>query len=139
MTPKNALAWTEGRALIATGSPFTPAEHDGILHQVGQANNVFIFPGVGLGAITARPKQITDGMFLAAARALADAVTDDMVEQGRLYPDMSDVQDVSRSVAIAVAEAAIEEGLAEPLDDVEEAVDHERWGPEYLAYRAAGD
>ncbi len=139
VTPKNALAWTAGRALIATGSPFAPAEYDGIPHQVGQANNVFIFPGVGLGVITAKAEQVTDGMLLAAARTLADSVTDEMAAQGRLYPDMDDVQDVSRAVAIAVASAAVEEGMAEPIDELEAAVDYERWQPEYMAYRPAGD
>jgi malate dehydrogenase (oxaloacetate-decarboxylating) len=139
VTPKNALTWTEGRALLGTGSPFAPAVHDGITHHIGQANNVFIFPGVGLGVITSRAEQVTDGMFLAAARTLADAVTDEMLERGQLYPDIVDVHSVSRSVAAAVATEAINEGVAEPLDDLESALDEEQWQPGYLTYRAAGD
>jgi malate dehydrogenase (oxaloacetate-decarboxylating) len=139
VTPKNALAWTEGRALLGTGSPFAPAVHEGITHHIGQANNVFIFPGVGLGVITSRARQVTDRMFLAAAGALADAVTDEMLERGQLYPDIGDVHSVSRSVAAAVAIEAIDEGVAEPLDDLDGALDEEQWQPGYLTYRAAGD
>ena len=78
--PVDALDWTGGRALVATGSPFDDVILDGSRHLIGQANNVFVFPGVGLGAVVSRARQITVGMFLAAARSLAGAVTDD-----RLY------------------------------------------------------
>lgn len=139
VTPKHALTWTDGRALIGTGSPFAPAVHDGVTHRIGQANNVFIFPGVGLGVITSGARQVTDRMFLAAAQALADKVTDEMLERGQLYPDISDVRSVSHAVAIAVATEAIAEGVADPIDDLEAAMAWERWEPEYLAYRPAGD
>jgi malic enzyme len=139
VTPKHALTWTDGRALIGTGSPFAPAAHDGVTHRIGQANNVFIFPGVGLGVITSGARQVTDRMFLAAAQALADEVTDEMLERGQLYPDISDVRTVSYAVAIAVATEAIAEGVADPIDDLEAAMAWERWEPEYLAYRPAGD
>jgi malate dehydrogenase (oxaloacetate-decarboxylating) len=78
-------------------------------------------------------------MFLAAAQALADEVTDEMLERGQLYPDISDVRTVSYAVAIAVATEAIAEGVADPIDDLEAAMAWERWEPEYLAYRPAGD
>ncbi len=110
VTPDDALAWTGGRALIATGSPFPPAIYDGSSHEIGQANNVFIFPGVGLGVLVSNAAMVSDRMFLAAARALADRVTDEMVGRGRLYPDIADVRSVSRHVAVAVATEAIEEG-----------------------------
>jgi malate dehydrogenase (oxaloacetate-decarboxylating) len=139
VTPRHALAWTDGRALVATGSPFAPVEYEGTTHQVGQANNVFVFPGIGLGVISVKAREVTDGMFLAAARALASTVTDDMVAQGRLYPDMTDVRPVSRLVAAAVASQAISEGVAEPVDDLDEAIDSEMWEAEYLPYRAAGE
>ena len=135
VTPKHALAWTEGRALIGTGSPFAPAAHDGVTHRIGQANNVFIFPGVGLGVITSGARQVTDRMFLAAAQALAGTVTDEMLARGQLYPDIADVRQVSRAVALAVAAEAIAEGVADPIDDIEQAMDRERWEPEYVAYR----
>ena len=78
-------------------------------------------------------------MFLAAAYALADQTGDDLIAEGQLYPDIKDVRAVSRAVAIAVARAAIEEGVAEKLDDLEEAIDAAMWEPEYLPYRSAGD
>ncbi len=139
VTPKAALNWTDGRALIATGSPFAPSEYDGVTHRIGQANNVFIFPGMGLGVLTVKAKEVTDRMFLAAAYALADQTGDDLIAQGQLYPNIDDVRAVSRAVAIAVGKAAIDEGIAEPVDDLEEAIDAEMWEPEYLTYRSAGD
>ncbi len=139
VTPKSALNWTDGRAIIATGSPFAPVEYEGVTHRVGQANNVFIFPGMGLGVVTVKATEVTDGMFLAAAYALADQTGDDLIAQGQLYPDIDDVREVSRAVAIAVGREAIEEGVAEAVDDLEEAIDAEMWVPEYLSYRAAGD
>ena len=139
VTPKAALAWTDGRAIVATGSPFAPVELDGVVHRVGQGNNVFIFPGVGLGVVTVKAREVTDRMLLAGAYALADQVGDDLLAQGQIYPDISEVRSVSRAVAIAVAQEAIEEGVAEPIDDLEAAIDAEMWVPEYLPYRSAGD
>lgn len=139
ITPKAALRWTDGRAIVATGSPFAPVEYDGVEHRIGQANNVFIFPGMGLGVVTVKAREVTDRMFLAGAYALADQVSDDLLALGQIYPDIDDVRAVSRAVAIAVAQEAIEEGLAEPVDDLEELIDAEMWTPEYLPYRSAGD
>ncbi|MEN8234323.1 MAG: NAD-dependent malic enzyme [Actinomycetota bacterium] len=139
VVPKAALNWTDGRAIIATGSPFAPVEYDGVVHRIGQANNVFIFPGMGLGVLTAKAKEVSDRMFLAAAYALADQIRDKCGEQSQIYPDIEDVREVSRAVAIAVVREAIAEGLAESLDDIEAAVDAEMWEPEYLPYRPAGD
>jgi malate dehydrogenase (oxaloacetate-decarboxylating) len=124
---------------VATGSPFGPVEYEGDLHRIGQGNNVFIFPGVGLGVVTVKAREVTDRMFLAGAYALADQVGDDLLAKGQIYPDINDVRAVSRAVAIAVAREAIEEGVADPIDDLEEAVDAEMWDPEYLPYRSAGD
>ncbi len=139
ITPKAALNWSDGRAIVATGSPFAPVEYEGVTRRIGQANNVFVFPGLGLGVVTVKAKEVTDRMFLAAAYALADQTGDDLIAQGQLYPDINDVRAVSRAVAIAVGREAIEEGVAEPLDDLEEAIDAEMWEPEYLPYRSAGD
>lgn len=139
VTPKAALRWTDGRAIVATGSPFAPVDYDGVEHRVGQANNVFIFPGMGLGVVTVRAREVTDRMFLAGAYALADQVSDDLLALGQIYPDIDDVRAVSRAVAIAVGQEAIEEGVAEPVDALEELIDAEMWTPEYLPYRSAGD
>jgi malate dehydrogenase (oxaloacetate-decarboxylating) len=138
VTPSNAIRWTDGRAIVATGSPFSPVEYGDRVHRIGQANNVFIFPGMGLGVITVRAQEVTDGMFLAAARALADNTEPELVAQGQLYPDIDDVREVSRAVAIAVAMAAIEEGVADHADDLEAAIDAEMWTAEYLPYRQVG-
>ncbi|MFV1969876.1 MAG: NAD-dependent malic enzyme [Acidimicrobiia bacterium] len=139
VTPANAILWTGGRAIVATGSPFSPVEYEGETHRIGQANNVFIFPGMGLGVITVRAREVTDGMFLAAARALADETGPELVAQGQLYPNIADVRDVSRSVALAVARTAIEEGVADQVDDLEAAIDAEMWTAQYLPYRQVGE
>ena len=132
VTPANAIRWTSGRAIVATGSPFPPVVHDGVTHRVGQANNAFIFPGLGLGVLTVRAREVTDGMFLAAALALAECTSQDLVANGQLFPDIDDVRLVSRSVAIAVAAQAIEDGVADAVDDLESRIDAEMWFPDYL-------
>ncbi|MEX2419335.1 MAG: oxaloacetate-decarboxylating malate dehydrogenase, partial [Acidimicrobiia bacterium] len=135
-TPPDIIRWSEGRALVATGSPFAPVEHEGELHRIGQANNVFVFPGIGLGAVVARASKISVGMFLAAARALADFVTDDTLKTGSLYPPITDVRALSKKVALAVIEVATREGIGQTLVDPEAAVDAAMWEPVYLPYRA---
>lgn len=135
-TPIDIIRWSDGRALVATGSPFDPVMHGGDLHRIGQANNVFIFPGMGLGAIVARASTITVEMFLAAARALADFVTDETLKSGSLYPPITDVRAVSRKVALAVVDAAATAGIGQALLDPEAAVDAAMWEPVYLPYRA---
>ncbi|HHC07518.1 MAG TPA: NAD-dependent malic enzyme [Actinobacteria bacterium] len=137
VTPANALRWSDGRAIVATGSPFPPVEYDGRVHRIGQANNVFVFPGVGLGVLTVRARRVSDGMFLAAAKALADQVPAERVAEGQLFPDVAEVRSVSEAVARAVAAQAVAEGLADPVDDLTEAIAAERWYPEYLPYRPA--
>jgi malic enzyme len=140
-TPADVLEWTEGKALVATGSPFEPVERFGLRHDIGQANNVFIFPGLGLGAIVAEARTITDRMFLLAARTLADAVTADRRETGALYPPVSLLRSVSRSITIAVAREAIECGAAgiPPIGDaeLEAVVDGAMWWPAYVPYEPA--
>ncbi len=137
VTPANAIAWTGGRAIVATGSPFGPVTHEGVVHRIGQANNAFIFPGMGLGILAVGAREVTDGMFLAAARALADATSEDLVAAGQIYPDIDDVRTVSREVAIAVANQAVADGVAEPVEELETAIDAEMWFPDYLPIRAA--
>src|SRR6478736_1716275 len=98
-TPADILRWTAGRAIVATGSPFEPVEVDGVQRQVGQANNVFIFPGVGLGAIAAETRSITERMFLLAARTLAEAVSPARFAAGAIYPPVGELRSVTRSIA----------------------------------------
>lgn len=130
-TPADVLAWTSGRALVATGSPFGPVTVDGRRRMVGQANNVFVFPGVGLGAIVARTREITDHMFLVAATTLAELVSTDRLDAGALYPRLTDLRTISRTIAIAVAEDACKSGLASVDGDIEAAVDAAMWMPAY--------
>ncbi|MFO7700029.1 MAG: oxaloacetate-decarboxylating malate dehydrogenase, partial [Acidimicrobiia bacterium] len=137
VVPSAALAWTEGRALVATGSPFAPVEIDGRIHRIGQANNAYIFPGVGLGIIAVRAREVTEEMFLAAAIALAEATPRELMEQGQIFPNIDQLRPVARAVAIEVAKRAIIDGVADPVDDVEAAVDAERWEPEYTRMRPA--
>jgi malic enzyme len=136
-TPEDALWWTAGRGLVATGSPFPAVHHRNMIHQIGQANNVFVFPGVGLGALTVGAEEITDGMFLAAAGALASTVGDDLFAVGQIFPPITSVHAVSRTVARAVAEAAIAEGVAPPMADIDAALDAAHWEPVYVPYRPA--
>ena len=140
--PTDALAWTEGRALVATGSPFEPVEYGTAHHRIGQGNNVFCFPGIGLGVIASGARCVTDGMLLAAARAVAGEVSPSSIRAGCVYPEMEDLHPISRAVALAVAQTGISEGGAG--DDVANTdaqaiaarVDAHMWYPDYLPYRA---
>lgn len=132
-TPQDALRWTDGRALIATGSPFEPVVLEGKRHRIGQCNNSFVFPGLGLGAWVGRVRRIHEGLFLAAARALADCVGPADLDEGALFPALSDVREVSARVAIATLRQAIADGLAR-IDagaDVEGLVRGAMWFPDY--------
>ncbi len=135
--PQDALAWTGGRAIIATGSPFPTVTHRQQVHSIGQANNVFVFPGIGLGALTVGASMVTEGMFLAAAGALAGEVGPDLLERGQIFPSITSVRDVSTKVATAVAEAAIADGVADPIEDVDGQIAAAQWDPTYLPYRPA--
>ena len=135
--PADVHRWSDGRALIATGSPFPPIPVRGHKPlQVGQANNVFVFPGVGLGAIVAEVREVTDGMFLVAAETLAGMVSEDRLAVGALYPTVADLRTVTRAIAGAVVREAIAAGVAgiDPATDVEAAVDAALWWPEYAPY-----
>ncbi|MFL5719059.1 MAG: oxaloacetate-decarboxylating malate dehydrogenase, partial [Chloroflexota bacterium] len=135
-TPIDVMRWSGGRAIVATGSPFDAVEVDGRTVVIGQANNAFVFPGLGLGAIAAETRVISDRMFLLAARTLAAAVSDDRFERGGIYPPVDDLRDVTRAIAIAVAREAMEAGVAgvPAATDVDALVDGAMWWPEYVAY-----
>jgi malic enzyme len=135
-TPIDIFRWSRGRAIVATGSPFEAVEVDGRRREIGQANNVFVFPGLGLGAIAAEARTITPRMFLLAARTLADAVTDERLASGALYPPVADLRSVSRAIAIRVAKEAIDAGLAgiDPATNIEVLIDEAMWWPDYVPY-----
>jgi malic enzyme len=138
--PTDLLRWTDGRAIIATGSPFAPVIHEGRRHEIGQANNVYVFPGIGLGAIVSGARSVSDRMILAAARTLAEAVTHDRLAGGALYPPVGALRAVSRSVAIAVGHEAIASGLsAASADTLEAEVDAAMWWPRYVPYLRPSD
>lgn len=132
-TPAQILDWTDGRALVATGSPFDPVNRDARRHVIGQANNVFVFPGIGLGLIASEARKCTDLMFLEAARTLAAAVSPKRLETGALYPPLTDLRTVSRAIAVRVATMAQGQPLA-PVKDPEGAVESMVWYPEYDQY-----
>ena len=116
-----------------------PVEVDGRTVAIGQANNVFIFPGLGLGAIAAEARIVSDRMFLLAARTLAAAVTDERLASGGIYPPVDDLRRVTRAIAIAVAREAIDAGLARipPDTDVEALIAAAMWWPDYVPYEPA--
>jgi malate dehydrogenase (oxaloacetate-decarboxylating) len=134
--PADVYRWSDGCALVAAGSPFPDVMHDGVRKRIGQGNNAFIFPGVGFGAIEAGARAVTNGMFHAAAKALATCVTDEELSSGLLYPTIDRLNEVSRVVARAVMVCAQEEGVGDTLtdDEIERRLDESVWSPEYEDY-----
>ncbi|KAA6446788.1 NAD-dependent malic enzyme [Bacillus sp. HU-1818] len=134
--PQDLIEWTEGRALVTTGSPFPPVEYNGVTYHIGQANNALVFPGLGLGTIVTKAKLITDNMFAACAKSIAG-----MVNVGQpgapMLPKVEDLRTVSATVAVAVAEAAIKDGVAEEEpEDLIQAVQDAMWYPVYKPIQA---
>ena len=132
-TPSEALEHSDGRALVATGSPFDPVRHGGRKHVIGQCNNAFIFPGVGLGVLISEASRVTDSMFLAAARALAEFTITHAASDGCLYPSLNELRAVSRLIAFQVARTARDEGCGHSLDDnaLQAAIEEFCWLPDY--------
>jgi malate dehydrogenase (oxaloacetate-decarboxylating)(NADP+) len=138
-TAEEAYRASRGSTVFASGSPFAPVEWNGQSHVVAQANNAYIFPGLGLGITACRIRRVTDGMFLAAADALAGATTPEELARGAIYPAISRMREVSRRVAEAVARQAHEEGLADPQDasEVMARIDAALYDPAYPTYPGA--
>ena len=136
-TAQDAIRWSGGRAIVATGSPFAPVQYNGRTYRIGQCNNAFIFPGVGLGVCVARAGRVSDGMFLAAAKALADRVTTEDLAESAIYPQLPRIRECSHAVACAVIRRAVAEGHADAgvLVNLEETVRRAMWFPEYLPIR----
>jgi len=136
-TPADLIAWTDGRALIATGSPFDDVSYGGRRFAIAQCNNSYIFPGLGLGVRAVGARRVSDAMFMAAARALADCSPASHDPAGSLLPPLAESRRVSRAIASAVAAAAQRDGLAAPCrpEERERLVDAKVWTPRYLPMR----
>jgi malate dehydrogenase (oxaloacetate-decarboxylating) len=134
--PADIMAWTEGRAIIGTGSPFPPVDVNGRKVHIDQTNNSYIFPGIGLGVVSVRARRVSDAMFLAAARAVAEVSPARKDSNDTLLPPVSDLREVSFHVARGVAKQAAEEGLAgEKAGDLDALIRAKMWWPRYRPYR----
>jgi malate dehydrogenase (oxaloacetate-decarboxylating)(NADP+) len=135
-TAEEAYGWSQGHAIFASGSPFDPVTVNGKTFTPGQGNNVYIFPGIGLGALYCESKQITEGMFLKAAQTLASLVIEEDLSIGRIYPSLKRIREVSLKIAVEVAKESFKEGLANrPCPkNLEEDIRSRLFEPEYLVY-----
>ena len=136
---EEAIRWSGGRAIVATGSPFDPVHFEGRTHRIGQGNNAFVFPGLGLGIVVGRVRRVTDGMFLAAAHALAEQVSPSDLAETAVYPELTRIRECSHAVACGVIRRAVQDGYADAklLEGLEERVRAAMWYPEYLPCRPA--
>lgn len=136
--PADLISWTEGRALVATGSPFGPAKYGGKSIDIAQCNNVYIFPAVGLGLVASQAERVTDKMMLAAANALGENSPAIKDPTASLLPGLQNIRDIAREIAFAVGTAAQQEGLAPKVDETEfrRLVTESQWAPEYVEYEA---
>lgn len=136
-TPQEVLTWTNGEALVATGSPFAPVHINGKEIAIAQCNNSYIFPGVGLGVLAARAKRITEKMMMVAAEALAACSPIVLTGEGAILPPMKDIQEVSKKIAFAVAKQAQLDGVALEISDeqINQSIESNFWKPEYRDYR----
>jgi malic enzyme len=133
-SPSEAIAWTGGRALVATGSPFEDVHEGGVRHVIGQANNVFAFPGIGLGVILSGIREVPNELFYAAAKVLAEGVDETRLAAGALFPSQSELRETSGRVAAAVIRyaSANQLGCSIPEADVEDLVRASMWFPAYI-------
>ncbi|MEL6258399.1 MAG: malic enzyme-like NAD(P)-binding protein, partial [Pseudomonadota bacterium] len=135
-TAEQAYEWSDGRALFSSGSPFAPVVREGRIHRPGQGNNAYIFPGIGLGAVAAELTRLPESLFLTAARALADFVTDDDLAEGALYPRLSEIRDVSKAIAHAVGLQGSDLGLSNlgalDSDSLKARIEDAIYDPQYV-------
>ncbi len=135
--PKDVIKWTEGNAIVATGSPFEPVEYNGKVHSIAQCNNSYIFPGIGLGVIAAKSKRVTEQMFMAASEALASCSPLVIGDGDDLLPALGEIRKVSRIIAVAVAKQAMKDRVAAYISDqkLDRRIEANFWMPEYRDYR----
>ncbi|MDF2777682.1 MULTISPECIES: NAD-dependent malic enzyme [Enterobacteriaceae] len=136
-TPQDIITWTDGNALVATGSPFPPVQWKDKVYPIAQCNNAYIFPGVGLGVIAAGASRITDEMLMAASETLAEHSPLRTNDNGMVLPGLDQIQHVSRAIAFAVGQVAQQEGVAvkTSAEALQQAIDDNFWRPEYRSYR----
>jgi malate dehydrogenase (oxaloacetate-decarboxylating)(NADP+) len=107
-----AYVWSNGKCIFASGSPFDPVICNGKMYVPGQGNNMYVFPGLGLGAVVSQAKKVTDGLFLAAAKTLASCVTDEELDAGQIFPSLYFIRSISTFIANSVCQQAVKEGLS---------------------------
>jgi len=136
-TPEQVIHWTDGQAIVATGSPFEPVEHNEKVFPIAQCNNSYIFPGLGLGVISANVNRITDEMLMVASKTLAEASPLANTGEGELLPPLTEIANLSKKIAFAVAKVAFEQGLALQIDDdsLKAKIERNFWQPEYRRYK----
>ena len=136
LTAAEAYAWSDGRAIVATGSPFEPVAHSGKQLTPSQCNNMYIFPGVGLGASISSAETVTDSMLYTAAVALSRMTTEEELAEGRVFPQVTNIREVSKHVAIACAKHASEKGTSRSYpargETVEQWIERKMYYPEYV-------
>ena len=135
--PADIIEWSKGKALIATGSPFAPVIYQEKIYNISQCNNSYIFPGIGLGVIASGATRVTDSMLMASSNALADCSPKLQNPDADLLPDLSQIQQISKIIAIKVAQAAMQDGVAPviSLEELQKKIEANFWKPEYRQYQ----
>jgi malate dehydrogenase (oxaloacetate-decarboxylating)(NADP+) len=139
-TAEQAFKWTNGKAIFASGSPFDPVKLNGKMYYPNQANNMFTFPGIGLGAVACGARTVTDRMLFTASTALSASLSEDLLQQGRIFPPLRTIREVSQKIAVAICKTAKEEGVNTiPVPDSDEEImskliEHNVWEPHYASF-----
>jgi len=135
--PEDIYRWADGNAIVATGSPFANVRHKQSEYRIGQCNNVFVFPGVGLGALASKAKVVTDEMFTAAAYRLAELLPEDALKSHCVYPEVTELREVGKQIALAVYTCAQKQSIAQVSDSIDplKEIETRMWAPEYIPYK----
>ncbi|MFK7863317.1 MAG: NAD-dependent malic enzyme [Pseudohongiellaceae bacterium] len=135
--PQQVIEWTDGQAIVATGSPFSAVEYNGTLFEISQCNNSYIFPGIGLGVVAVKSTRVSDAMLMVASTTLAQLAPESTKSGDGILPPLTELANISRTIAFAVAQVAMSEGYAREISDTElrDAIAHHFWTPQYREYR----